>query len=69
VWFRRQSKQGVESEAALEDAQRNLREVQRRGREVSSVANALKEIRETNHFAEALEAIMIRHGGPLDTRH
>lgn len=68
MWFRRRNKdRGVESEAALEDAQRNLCEVQKRGREVSSVANALKEIREKNHFAEALEAIMVRHGGPLDT--
>lgn len=69
MWFRRRNSAGVESEAALEDAKRNLREVQQRGREVSSVANALKDIREKNHFAEALEAIMVRHGGPLDTRH
>lgn len=67
MWFRRRNRSGVESEAALEDAQRNLREVQQRGREVTSVANALKEIRNKNHFAEALEAIMVRHGGPLDT--
>lgn len=63
LWFRRRNKRGVESEEALKDAKKNLREVQRRGREVSNVSNALKEIREKNHFAEALEAIMIRHGG------
>lgn len=70
MWFRRQNKNSVESEAALEDAKKNLRKVQNRGCEVSSVANALKEMREKNHFAEALEAIMGgQHGGPLDTRH
>lgn len=58
--FRRQSRSSVESEEALEDAKKNLCEVQKRGTEVSNVANALKDIRERNHFAEQMEALITR---------
>lgn len=64
----RRSDSSEEAKKALADAKHNLRKVQARSSEVSRVANALKEIRERNHFAEQLEAI-IRSGGhyPNDT--
>lgn len=61
MWFRR-SDSAEEAKNALADAKTNLRKVQARSSEVTRVANALKEIRERNHFAEQLEAI-IRPGG------
>ena len=65
MWFLRRNKESSEdSKKALEDAQQNLERVQRRGREVSRVAKALKDIRERNHFAEQLESIVIRPRGP-----
>lgn len=60
---RRQSKEHDEADIALEDAKRNLRQVQRRNGEVTAISNALREIRERNHFAENLESIVLRHGG------
>lgn len=64
VWFRRRDKRRIkESKEALADANKSLREVQKRSDEVSYVANALKEIRERNHFAEQLEEIMVRRRG------
>lgn len=63
--FRRRSKTDVESEKALEDAKKNLRKVRSRSSEVSRVANALKDIRERNHFAEQMEVIIVYHKGPL----
>lgn len=63
--FRRRNKPSVESERALEDAKKNLCDVQKRGAEVSDVANALKDFRERNHIAEQLEEILIRRRGSL----
>lgn len=60
---RRRSKATEEATKALKDAEKNLHEVKQRGCEVQQVANALKEIRERNHFAEQLEGIILRHGG------
>lgn len=69
MWFprlRRKSILGrVLSQKALEDAEHNLSEVKKRSREVSQISNALKDIRERNHFAEQLEAIIVRPRGPL----
>lgn len=62
MWLFRRRDSSDEAKNALEDAKHNLRKVQARSSEVSRVANALKEIRERNHFAEHLEAI-IRSGG------
>lgn len=67
MWFlrRRQNKAGLEEATdAIHVAKRSLRDVQSRETEVSKVSQALRELRERNHFAENLEAIMIRHGGP-----
>lgn len=52
------------AEEALNDAHRNLREVKKRGEEVTQVSNALKHLRQRNHFAEALEAIIVQREGP-----
>lgn len=66
--LRRSRKRALEHESmeALLDATNNLKQVQRRGREVNRVANALKDIRERNHFAEQLEAIILNPGGSLN---
>lgn len=68
MWFRRrrESKSG-EATKALEDAKKNLREVKERGTEVTEVAEALKEIRQRNHFAEALEDLLTRRKPLHDT--
>lgn len=47
------------AEEALASARKDLRKVERRSDEVSTVAGALKDIRERNGFGEALEAILI----------
>ena len=52
-----------DSQKALEDAQRSLERVKDKGAEVKEVAKALKDIRERNHFAEQLEAVIIRPRG------
>lgn len=67
MWFlrKRQSRLTEEATDALEDAKRNLREVQKRTPEVASISRSLRELRERNHFAENLQAIIIRHEGPL----
>ena len=66
MWFpwRSKGKDG-ESEKALREAQKNLRQVQRRGKEVTRVADALRELRERNHFAEQMEEIIVRRRGQL----
>lgn len=65
-WFRHRNDAGADSEEALRDAQRNLREVKERSDEVSTVSNALRDIRVQNHFGEALQEIIVRHGGKLN---
>jgi hypothetical protein len=65
MWFlRRKSKSGEEAQAALEDAQMHLKEVKKRGKEVTKIANALREFREENEdrFAEQMEQIILRQG-------
>lgn len=67
MWFlrKRQSRLTEEATDALRDAEKNLREVQKRNPEVLKISKSLRELRERNHFAENLQAIIIRHGGPL----
>lgn len=62
MWLFRRSNDRHESDAALEDARRNLLQVQRRGSEVDKVSDALMELRQGNHFAEVLESIARRKG-------
>ena len=54
------------ADEALDDANRNLREIEKRGQEVTQVANALRDFRERNHFAEGLEAMIRQQRGPLN---
>jgi hypothetical protein len=65
MWFlrKRETKSTEEANKALLDARQNLREVRGRGREVSKVADALREIRERNHFIEQLEDIVTHRRG------
>jgi hypothetical protein len=60
VWFPWRSKTSRESEKALKEATKSLEEAEERGQEVTAVAEALRAIRERNHFAEQLEAIILR---------
>lgn len=61
-FLRRDKSEKDDSHRAMEEAQQRLEKTQEEGREVSEVANALRHIRERNHFAEALERIIIRKG-------
>lgn len=54
----RKRKTNGEAEAAVKDAIAHVREVQARGAEVNEVVADLREIREKNHFAEQLYALM-----------
>lgn len=63
-WFRkRENKSGEAAKEALADAQENLRAIRKRGEEVTAVSEALKHIRETNHFVEHMEEILFGKGG------
>jgi hypothetical protein len=64
MWFRRRKTEDsiVEASEALEDAEKNLKKVNRRGPEVQRVSDALKEFRERNHFIEEIESIFLRKG-------
>jgi hypothetical protein len=61
MWFRRH-RNNSKADEALADAQQNLRAVQQRSTEVNQITKALKDMRERNHFAEALEDVIIRRG-------
>lgn len=63
MWFRRKTENHVEATQALEDAENNLREIKKRGNEVSRVSNALREFRERNHLGEQIEQILFRDEG------
>lgn len=63
----RRSDSKEEATKALLDAEKNLEHVQRRSQEVSEVADALREIRKRNHFAEALEEILRPKGNSHDS--
>jgi hypothetical protein len=59
MWFRRRDKREIkESQQAVLDATKRLRETRERDPEVHVVSRALKDIRERNHFAERLRMIM-----------
>jgi len=47
-----------ESEAAVKNAEQHVREIEARGPEVHDLVADLREIREKNHFAEQLYALM-----------
>lgn len=62
-WRRRKTDTIVEATEALQDAEKNLQEVKDRSGEVRRISNALRDFRERNHFAEQLEAIILRPKG------
>ena len=64
-WFgrRRTTVCEDESEAALKDANEQLRNAKKRNHEVSEVVDALRELREKNHFAAAMEEIIVKRRG------
>jgi len=63
MWFRRKGKEEEKSKDALKDAEQNLREIKRRTSQVVEVVEALRELREGNHFAEQLEELIVRRRG------
>ena len=63
-WFgRRETKTGEDAEAALKDAKKQVRKAERRTEEVSDVVDALRELRERNHFADAIEKVIVKRRG------
>lgn len=60
MWpFRRRDKKAMkESQQAILDATKTLRDVKAREKEVHEISGALRSIRERNHFAEQLRTIM-----------
>lgn len=61
--FRRRKQATEDAQKALDQAREKLKEVRERGQEVSAISNALREMRERNHFAEQMEEIIVRFGG------
>ncbi len=60
-WFgRRRNDSPDDSKEALKDAKRQVRKAERRTEEVTEVVDALRELRERNHFADAMEEIIVR---------
>jgi len=57
---KRNNKQIKDSQQAILDATKSLREVHERDTEVHELSGALRNIRERNHFAEQLRVIMER---------
>lgn len=59
MWPFRRNRAGLkESQQAILDATKSLRETKSRDAEVHEVSGALKTIRERNHFADTLRMIM-----------
>jgi hypothetical protein len=57
---RRDKQKAKDSQQAILDATKSLREVRERDDEVHQISGALRTIRERNHFAEQLQVIMER---------
>jgi F0F1-type ATP synthase membrane subunit b/b' len=49
-----------EAEQAREDAQTALHDVRRQSEEARHIAQALRDLKERNHFGESIEAAMAR---------
>jgi hypothetical protein len=63
VWFKRRDDSKKEAEEALANAEKASEEIQKQGSEISALADAFREFRERNHFAEQLEEIIVRKRG------
>lgn len=57
MWFRT-SKVNLDSSLALLDANKSLKKVKARTKEVTEVSDEIRLLRERNHFAEQLRSIM-----------
>lgn len=57
--------EGVLAEAALEDAERSLKEIQKRHPEVRRVSTALRDFRERNHLSQQIDEIVALRRGRL----
>lgn len=60
MWFRRHQEE-QDSKLALQESIQKLKQTEQRTAAVAEVSEALRTLRERNHFAEQLESIM---GGP-----
>ena len=58
MWFRRETDDIDEADKALKDAQKNLRKVKSRQKEVTWLSTALREFREQNHIGEQIDEIV-----------
>lgn len=64
MWFvRRRSDDREEANAALRDARKQVRKVERLSDEVNKVSKAAKEFLERNHIGEQLEEIILQYKG------
>jgi len=62
MWFLRRKRDDGDEKAslALKDAEKNLERIERRDKEVSDVVHSLRQVRQQNHFAEAMEEIIMQ---------
>lgn len=67
MWWpgRRRNDSNTDSEEALKDAKQQVRKAEKRTKEVTEVVDALRELRERNHFADAMEEIIVKRRGSL----
>lgn len=61
--FRRKSKEPGEAEMAVENANKSLRVIKARTKEVDDLSKDLRFFRERNHFSEQLTIIITGHVG------
>lgn len=65
-WFgRRRCETTDDSKEALKDAKNQVAKAEKRTEEVAEVVDALRELREKNHFADAMEAILVKRKGRM----
>ena len=62
MWLlhRRKNEKREDPDKAIRDAQRHLSRIEDRDDQVDTVVNSLKKIRKDNHFAEAMEDIILQ---------
>lgn len=69
MWFLRRQKNeesSADPDEALAQSQQAYRKIKKRGAEVTDLVQSMREVREVNHFAEKLQAIILRHGGTFN---
>lgn len=65
MWFlrRQEVKSGDDAKKALVESEQQLLEVQGRAEEVTVLSQAIRELRERNHFSERLEQLIMQTRG------